>query len=140
MAKQKLPTDFEDEASVDATPEALVDEDGTPYCVAHHCRMKQTTGGKAGSTVAHYACPVKDCKCTSKKVKASKSIPREPHKCPRCPEHPVMERNAKLSRATYTILECPACGHKSAPMARPEFVVYHERARGIATAEPVGSR
>lgn len=143
MAKQRtLQTDFDDdtEDAVEDAPAVETTEDGTPYCVVHHCQMKQTSGGKAGSPVAYYKCPVDGCEEKGKKVKPSKSvIPSEPHRCPRCETHPVLERDAKLSKLTYSILRCPVCGHKSAPMARPEFVAGYERARGV-TIETLGGR
>ena len=125
----------EETSAVDKT------ENGTPYCVKHHCKMVQASGGKAGSPVAYFKCPVKGCKETGKRVKQSRSvIPSEPHTCPRCEKHPVMERDAALSTAMYSILKCPTCGHKSAPMPRPEFVQHHEQARGVMPEPALGAR
>lgn len=147
MAKDKQPaTDFSDDvedktSSAEELPTVEKAEDGTPYCALHHCKMKQTSGGKAGSPVAYFKCPVDGCEEKGKKVKTSKSvIPSEPHTCSRCGGVPVMSRDPKLSRATYTILRCPECGHKSAPMPRPEFVHGFDRARGALAVEPLGMR
>jgi hypothetical protein len=153
MAKtSSLPTDFDDEV-LDQTEESTAnvdppavgkDEEGIPYCVKHHCRMKQVSGGKKGSAIAYFACPVDGCTEKAKRIKTTKSIvPAEPHLCPRCTSvspRPIMERDQKLSNGFYTILKCPCCGHKSAPMPRPEFVASHERSRGVMTAEDLGAR
>lgn len=140
-----LPTDFEDEYEPqDAVATVDKDEDGVPYCVKHHCRMKQTSGGKKGSSVAYFACPVGGCEEKAKRIKTSKPIiPQEPHLCPRCvaiSPRPIMERDNKLSNAMYTILRCPCCGHKSAPMPRPEFVHNHAMSRGVVTEPDLGAR
>lgn len=145
-----LKTDFDDEvelqdSSTAPAPAVDKDQDGVPYCVKHHCRMKQTSGGKKGSAAAYFACPVGGCDEKAKRIKTSRPIiPAEPHACPRCAKvspRPIMERNARLSNAMYTILQCPHCGHKSAPMARPEFVHNHSMARNHTTNEPdLGAR
>lgn len=143
-----LKTDFDDEIEPqDPAPAPAVDkdQDGVPYCVKHHCRMKQTSGGKKGSVAAYFACPVAGCEEKAKRIKISRPIiPNEPHACPRCASlspRPIMERNARLSNAMYTILQCPTCGHKSAPMARPEFVQNHSAARNRMATEPdLGAR
>lgn len=143
MAKQKtLQTDFEDEVEGDALEVPAVEktEDGTPYCTKHHCKMKQSSGGPKGSPIAYFKCPVETCEETGKKVRASvrSVIPSDPQTCPRCESKPVLERDAKLSRGAYTILRCPVCSHKSAPMPRPELVASHERARGAMADQRVG--
>lgn len=153
MAKTgSLPTDFEDDIvetqaespAVDQAAAPGKDDDGIPYCVKHHCRMKQVSGGKKGSSVAYYACPVDGCQEKAKRIKWKKAIvPLEPHLCPRCTNvspRPIMERDAKLSNGFYTILKCPTCGHKSAPMPRPEFVASHAAARGQVPTEDLGAR
>lgn len=144
---QALKTDFDDEIETQETPVTTAvdkDEDGVPYCVKHHCRMKQYSGSKKGSSVAHYSCPVDGCTEKSKRIKTSKPIiPAEPHVCPRCSSikpRPIMERNARLSNAMYTLLQCPCCGHKSAPMPRPEFVHNHAQARSAITEPELGAR
>lgn len=148
MAKQ-LATDFVDDIeeeleSVDPVPPVGKDEAGIPYCVKHHCQMKQTSGGKKGSAVAYFACPVDLCDEKAKRIKTTKSIvPAEPHLCHRCTAvspRPIMEREGKLSNAFYTILKCPTCGHKSAPMPRPEFVASHAAARGQVQVDDIGAR
>jgi len=146
MAKQ-LQTDFSDEemdeqtAPAKALPAVERDESGTPYCAKHHCRMKITTSGKAGSLVAYFKCPVEGCEEKGKRVKPCRSvIPADPHTCPRCPTHPIMERDVRISSMSYTILKCPVCGHKSAPMPRPELVAQHEMARKPLVVEDIGSR
>lgn len=141
-----LPTDFEDEVLQESGDTAVgsstaKDEAGVPYCVKHHCRMKQTSGGKRGSAVAYYACPVDGCEEKEKRIKTSKPIiPAEPHICPRCSPKQIMNRDASLSNMMYTILRCPACGYKSAPMPRPEFVANHAKARGQEPIENIGQR
>jgi hypothetical protein len=144
---RNLPTDFDDEitdAPVAQEPMADKDEDGIPYCVKHHCRMRQTSGGKKGSSVAYFACPVDGCNEKAKRIKIKKAIvPTEPHLCPRCHNispRPVMERDANYSNMMYTILKCPCCGHKSAPMPRPEFVDNHARSRKMVESEDLGAR
>ncbi len=133
MAKQREPqTDFEDE--VDSSPVAVaavgVTENGIPYCRKHMCQMEQSSGGEAGSSVAYCRCRVMGCKQTAKRVKNPKSvIPIEPHRCHRCKEKPVMERDDRISNGMYTILKCPVCSHASAPIPLPELVKNHTEAR-----------
>lgn len=147
MAGSALKTDFDDElddAQTSPVPAVDKDEDGVPYCVKHHVRMKQTSGGKKGTAVAYFACPVDGCEEKAKRIKATKAVvPTEPHLCPRCHNitpRPVMERENKLSNAMFTILKCPCCGYKSAPMARPEFVHNHAVARGVVNEPDLGAR
>jgi hypothetical protein len=149
MAGSNLKTDFDDEIeevtqSTPTVPAVEKDEDGVPYCVKHHCRMKQTSGGKKGSSVAYFACPVDGCKEKGKRIKTTKPIiPTEPHLCPRCVSvspRPIMERDDKTSNAMYTILKCPCCGYKSNPMPRPEFVQNHAEARNKIVEPDIGAR
>lgn len=151
MAKQTatMATDFEDEqlelqTRPNATPAVEKDEDGVPYCVKHHCRMKQTSGGKAGSPVSYHKCPVEGCEEKAKRIKGARPvIPAEPLLCPRCAgitPRPVMGRDPKTSTAMYTILKCPCCGHKSSPMPHPDFVANHAKARGVVPVEELGAR
>ena len=152
MAKQTTApqTDFDDDleeqtrpAAQESTPVAK-DEDGVPYCAKHHCRMKMSSGGKAGSPVAYYKCPVDGCEEKGKRIKAAAAkIPAEPLKCHRCAglnPQPVMERDASSSNAMYTILKCPVCNHKSGAMPRPEFVASHERNRKQVQVADLGAR
>ena len=153
MAKQTATqTDFDDDAEIEekTRPDTQVttpkDDDGVPYCAKHHCRMRQVSGGKAGSGVAYHKCPVDGCEETAKRIKATKPaavIPSEALLCARCSgltPRPIMERDAKVSSLMYTILKCPVCGHKSQPMPRPEFVANHARARGVVSVPDLGSR
>ena len=152
MAKQTAApqTDFDDEleeqtrpAAQESTPVAK-DEDGVPYCAKHHCRMKISSSGKAGSPVAYYKCPVEGCEEKGKRIKtAAAKIPADPLKCHRCAgltPQPVMERDATASNAMYTILKCPVCNHKSGAMPRPEFVASHERNRKQIQVADIGAR
>jgi len=148
MAAANLKTDFEDD--FEETPkqvEAVTvdrDEDGVPYCVKHHCRMKQTSGGKKGSPAAYFACPVDGCTEKAKRIKTKKAIiPSEPHLCPRCVNvspRPIMARDDKLSNAMYSILKCPCCGYKTAPMPRPEFVHNHAQSMKKTVEPDLGAR
>lgn len=145
MAKQATSrTDFDDEATEENTssiPALDIDEKGTPYCGKHHCKMVRVSGGNAGSIVDYHKCPVEGCAEKAKRVKSLKSvIPSEPCRCHRCPTHPIMERDNRISNGMYTILSCPGCGGKSAPMPRPEFVANHARARGVQPADEIGAR
>ena len=146
MAKQTpLQTDFEDDEEKPVVlPAVEKDESGVPYCAKHHCRMRQTSAGKAGSPVAYFKCPAEGCDEKGKRVKSTKSvIPSEPCVCQRCARldsRQVMERDVRLSTAMYTILRCPGCKGTSAPLPRPEFVENHARSRGRAPAEELGSR
>lgn len=150
MAKQApVATDFDDAELEEQTRPAVQavppkDDDGVPYCAKHHCRMTHSSSGKAGSPVEYQKCPVDGCKETAKRVKTARPvIPADPLLCPRCAgltPRPIMERDIKLSTQMYTILKCPCCEHKSAPLPRPEFVASHAKARGIVTAEPLGQR
>jgi hypothetical protein len=151
MAKQPTApqTDFDDELEEQTRPEAALpnvakDEDGVPYCAKHHCRMKISSSGKAGSPVAYYKCPVDGCEETGKRIKAAAAkIPAEPLKCHRCAgltPQPVMERDLKSTTPMYTILQCPVCKHKSGAMPRPEFVASHERNRKQLHVPDIGAR
>jgi len=149
MAKQTAApqTDFDDEleeqtrpAAQESTPVAK-DEDGVPYCAKHHCRMKISSSGKAGSPVAYYKCPVEGCEEKGKRIKtAAAKIPADPLKCAGLTPQPVMERDATASNAMYTILKCPVCNHKSGAMPRPEFVASHERNRKQIQVADIGAR
>src|SRR5437870_888699 len=104
MAKSTPRTDFEDEViddqSSQAAAPAVKDSDGVPYCVKHHCRMQQTSAGKAGSPVAYFKCPVDGCEEKGKRIKSVKSVPGDPLKCQRCAKlspQPVMERDNAVS-------------------------------------------
>jgi len=150
MAKQTSPqTDFDEELEEQTRPEQALpnvakDEDGVPYCAKHHCRMKQYSGTKAGSSVAHYKCPATGCEETGKRIRAvAAKIPAEPLMCHRCAgldPQPVMERDPKSSTPMYTILKCPVCNHKSGAMPRPEFVASHDRNRKQAPVADIGAR
>lgn len=147
MAKTAAPpTDFEEEIEEQGRPELqapAVEKDGQPYCVKHHCRMQQTSGGKAGSPYSYCKCPVEGCEEKAKRIKTAKSVPADPLNCPRClglSPKPIMERDDRVSTLMYSILKCPCCGHKSSPMPRPEFVANHARSRGIPQVEDVGAR
>lgn len=140
-------TDFDDEpteantAPMPTLPTVGVNETGTPYCAKHHVKMLRVSGGNAGSSVDYHRCPVEDCTEKAKRYKGQKSvIPSEPLRCHRCPTHPIMERDVRISTGHYTILSCPGCSGKSAPMPRPEFVSNHERARGVVPVDDLGAR
>lgn len=159
----ELPTDFEDDvldqaessAAAEATPVVDTDQpnadngkdqDGVPYCVRHHCRMKHASSGRKGSKVAYYKCPVKGCDETAKRIKTGReqSIPTEPRCCGRCVDGKgdpvVMERDDRLSKPFYSILRCPACQAKTEPLPRPEFVASHGVARRRQHVPDVGDR
>ena len=152
---ENLPTDFDDEIDEDqidnesksSTPDdeqaSGKDESGTPYCIRHHCRMKQTSGGGRGTKAAYFACPVKGCDEKAKRVKTNKesSIPNGPQCCPRCSKgkkRVVLERNKKISSTFYTVLQCPDCGFRSQPMPRPEFIAQQNRRPPVVA--DIGSR
>lgn len=124
-----METDFEEETQAEEATEQpkpkAADENGIPYCEDHHVRMVPASGGGRGAKVAFYKCPVKGCECRAKRIKTRResSIPKDPMVCRTCGKgKEVMVRNKRMSTATYTVLECPKCGRKSAPMPRPEYV------------------
>lgn len=142
-------TDFDDDELEMVTrptneSQPTTTEDGIPYCPKHHCQMKQTSGGKAGSLVAYFGCPVDGCHATGKRIKAKRSVvPAEPLTCHRCASVsplPIMERDEKASTAMYTILKCPVCQHKSQPLPRPEFAERHAEARKVLPVAELGAR
>lgn len=114
------------------------DADGVPYCVVHHCRMKQYSGKQR---TGYYKCPVPGCEETGKMIKShTKAVPPLPLACPRCSkDKPVYcERDKRLSSQAMTILRCPRCGWKSNAMARPELVAATRR--GKRDVEELGAR
>lgn len=121
------------------------DADGIPYCVLHHCRMKQVSGGKKGSGAAYYACPVPNCEQTAKRVKTNSPgiVPPNPVTCQRCStdRKPVFcERNPRRSTAAHSVLSCPECGWSSTAMVRPELVAAELTRRNRMPAEEIGRR
>lgn len=152
--RNTLPTDFDDDmepnegvkAQEPPKPQAPAkDENGVPYCLKHHVRMKQTSGGKRGAPAAYYSCPVDGCEETAKRIKTTResSIPSEPHKCPRCSRGKsvvVLERSKRRSTGFYSILECPECGYASSPMPRPEFVAAQVRRTNREQIADLGER
>jgi len=118
------------------------DVDGIPYCVLHHCRMKQYSGGT--KKAAYYRCPVADCEQTGKTIKTrfESVIPPQPLACPRCSDRkPVFcERDEKNSNAAMTILVCPACNWRSSAMVRPELAAAEFGRKNRAPVEEIGSR
>lgn len=149
-AQNSLPTDFDDDDPVaESKPEcstaAVKDEDGVPYCLNHHVRMKQTSAGKKGSAISYFGCPVDGCQERAKRIKTrnESSIPTEPACCPRCSkgkEKVVLERVKRLSTGFYTILGCTVCNYKSSPMPRPEYVASQQRQKSREHVADIGDR
>lgn len=131
-------------------PEVLPakDVDGVPYCRKHHCRMKQTSGGKKGNRTSYYSCPVDDCEEKAQKIKTEREciVPPQPLACPRCSKSgdPVYaERDQRFSTAAAVILKCPSCGWKSSPLPIPQFALAElnrRRRPAIESTEELGSR
>lgn len=114
--------------AIDATP--AKDNDGVPYCPKHHCRMKQSSGGKKGAIIAYYTCPVADCDAKSKMIRTNHPgvVPPQPLCCPRCSKGDASvycERDAHASSAAAVILKCPSCSWKSGAMAVPQLAAAH---------------
>lgn len=107
------------------------DNDGVPYCQVHHCRMKQTSGGKKESVVAYYSCCVKGCDEKAKMIKTSNPgvVPPQPLCCPRCKPDQICERDKDASTAASVILRCPRCSWKSGAMPVPQLAAAHFAAR-----------
>ncbi len=145
-------SDFEDKEETKAeTPkkeEATLakDEDGVPYCVDHHCRMKQYSGRKKGSTAAHYRCPVPGCECTAKLIRTQREsvVPSSPVTCPHCSsdKSPVYcKQNKDRSTAAGVVLTCPSCNWSSNMLATPELAAQHyNMRRAMQPVQGIGDR
>jgi len=133
-----------DQEETEVTAKPAKDADGVPYCVVHHCRMKQASGGRKNSPTAYYSCPVPGCDEKAKRIKTPNEsvVPPHPQRCPRCPgKKPVFcERDANNSTAASTILQCPQCGWRSAAMARPELAAAHLAQRQRPPVADIGDR
>jgi len=122
------------------------DADGVPYCRVHHCRMTQSSGGKADNPKSYYKCKVKGCKETARIIKTPnpKVVPDHPLECPRCSreEKPVVcERDDKSSTASMVILKCPRCLWKSTAFVVPQLAAAHIAARNSRMpGEEIGER
>ncbi len=121
------------------------DVDGIPYCRKHHCRMKQTSGGKKDTPQSYYGCPVSRCKETAKHIrsKVESVVPAKPLACPRCstPKKAVhCERDVQRSTAAMVILKCPKCSWKSNGMAVPQLAAAHFARNESEPVEDIGDR
>lgn len=97
------------------------DVDGIPFCITHHCRMKQRSGGGKNKAV-YYVCPVKGCETKAQTVQIERVVPGKPTECPRCkPKSIVCERSPERSSGAFSILVCPGCGWASGPQPHPVF-------------------
>ncbi|MEN0109308.1 MAG: hypothetical protein AAF805_01170 [Planctomycetota bacterium] len=148
MADQE-PMPLTDEApTTGAEPNAadtVRDVDGVPYCPKHHCRMKARSGGKQGSAISYYRCPVKGCTASAKMIRTrnERIVPSEPQLCPRCstPKAPVVcERDDSVSSAARVVLKCPQCGWKSNAMVVPTLAAAMQAHRKRRAAKAVGDR
>jgi NAD-dependent dihydropyrimidine dehydrogenase PreA subunit len=164
MAKEKFDIDgidggdsqqvaVEEQAATPEKPAAEVpsgvdrDLDGMPYCVRHHCRMKQYSGRKRDRAAAHYVCPVPGCNETAKLVRlGQRSIPVEPMECPECRqrgEKVFLERmpeDRTLRSSTSVRLWCPHCEYAVGPLALPnQAAAYNQQVRRAAVGE-IGHR
>jgi hypothetical protein len=139
---------LDDEIDSTAAPTTPKDVDGIPYCTVHHCRMKQSSGGKKDSPTVYYKCPVKGCKAEAKCVKTRQEgvVPPQPLPCPRCSKSNndiYCERDDKVSTAGRVILKCPDCGWKSNALVDPRLAaaqLSHRERKVEATAAGVGDR
>jgi len=127
----------------DSTP--AKDVDGIPYCRAHHCRMKQKSGGKKGSRTAYYSCPVPGCGEKSQMIKTKHPgvVPPQPLVCARCSDKKkkvYCERDKDCSTAAAVILRCPSCGWKSNTMAVPQLAAAHFSRQSTMLVSGVGDR
>ena len=125
--------------------EPAKDNDGVPYCRLHHCRMKQSSGGRKGSPSAYYSCPVPKCGEKSQKIKTRREsvVPSKPVICPRCSkgdDPSFCERDPKCSTAASVILKCPRCGWKSVAMAVPQLAAAHFARRTESPPAEIGER
>lgn len=123
------------------------DEDGIPYCRKHHCRMKQTSGGKKGSKVAYYACPVPQCKERAMQVKTKNEgiVPKQPMICPACRNRGkkvFMARDDDVSTNAETVLRCPSCRRNGGLFPVPQIVAAQlaRREKRRSPDEEIGAR
>ena len=142
-----MQTDFENVEAEEAEPTARArDMDGVPYCRDHHCRMKQSSGGKKHSPTSYYKCPVPRCDAKAQMIKTRREqvVPPTPLVCPHCSSEskPVYcVRSKKHSTAAFVILVCPACEWKSNSLALPQLAAQHYDSRRSSVVAPmIGDR
>lgn len=123
------------------------DNDGTPYCSTHHCRMKTASGGKKGSPVRYVQCPVPGCETKEKMVKTVNPgvVPATPLQCPRCERsnrQVFCEHDASHSTAASVILKCPRCQWRSTALVVPHLAAMQlaARQRGRHSVADLGDR
>lgn len=135
-----------DDAAVPVAPAPGKDTDGVPYCPEHHCRMKASSSGAKGTKTAYYACVVKGCDETGKRIKGPETVvPNQPQACPRCNKNgdPIYcERDKQASTAAMVILKCPSCGWKSNALAVPQLAaaLLAKRGKEQPPVEMIGAR
>jgi len=123
------------------------DLDGVPYCVRHHCRMKQYSGRKKDRAAAHYVCPVPGCNETAKVIRiGQRSVPAEPMQCPQCRKHGKeiylerMPKDKTQRSATSVRLWCPVCELTVGPLALPnQAAAYAQQVKRAAVGQ-IGDR
>jgi len=137
MTSEKVqPMGLDDD--VQAEEQTPRDVDGIPYCKKHHCRMKQTSGGKGATK--YYSCPVKSPKCDQKaqivKTAFPTVVPPHPTRCQNCAKidgnadaAPYCTLDESASSPAMVILKCPVCGHKSGSMPTPTLAAQQLAAR-----------
>lgn len=119
------------------------DDDGTPYCRKHHCRMRAYSNGTKGSRKSYYRCPIKGCEEKGIKVQQPKRIPQHPQACPRCEragrtvycvrDADLAARGVKKRRQPgMVVLACPECLWTAPPLADPRIAAFElaSRTRG----------
>lgn len=145
MAKQLIdqPMELDGEFGVAASPAR--DVDGIPYCRKHHCRMKQSSGGKKDGATAYYKCPVDGCTEREQVIKTANPavVPSKPLACARCSkngEEVICERDPTASTAQMVILKCPRCQWKSTGLAVPHLAAAMLSRRTPGRLEEIGER
>jgi hypothetical protein len=122
------------------------DADGIPYCRVHHCRMIQSSGGKADNPKTYYKCKANGCVETARIIKTPdpRVVPDRLQACPRCSRDKgqvICERDQKSSTAAMVILKCPSCGWKSSAMAVPQLAAaLFARHKSMPPIENIGER
>lgn len=112
-----------DEPQESKAKKEAADNDGVPYCVDHHCRMKVSSSAKS---TRYFKCPVPKCENRGKalKLRVETVVPATPTHCPRCStkkKKVFMVRCDRVSDSIRVTLRCPECQEAGSAQAVPQL-------------------